>query len=173
MAKPLRFLSLTPEQDEALRELELSPGINAKVRLRASIVRLNHAGWGVPKLVAHFGRNPQSVHNDLDRFEQFGVEGLGDGKAPGNKPSVTAEITAFLERKLAEERVWNSSLLSEAVTEQFGVTLGREVIRVKLLELGYRWKRTRYAPGKPADPEVVAEHQASLETLKRGHWTKS
>lgn len=172
MAKPLRFLKLTPEQDEALRELELSPGINAKVRLRASLVRLNHAGWDVPRLVAHFGRNPQSVHNDLDRFEQFGVEGLVDGKAPGNKPSVTPEIEAFLETKLAEDRVWNSSLLSEAVAEQFGIKLGREAIRVTLLELGYRWKRTRYSPGKQADPEVVAEHQASLETLKRGHWIR-
>lgn len=171
MAKPLRFLSLTPEQDEALRELELSPGINAKVRLRASIVRLSHAGWGVPRLVTHFGRNPQSIYNDLGRFEQFGVEGLADGKAPGNKPSVTAEITALLERKLAEDGVWNSSLLSEAVREQFGVSLGREVIRTKLLEL--RWKRTRYAPGRQADPKVVAEHRASLETFKRGQWTKS
>jgi len=173
MAKPLRFLSITPAQDEALRALELSPGIDAKVRLRASIVRLNRAGWGVPKLVAHFGRNPQSLHNDLDRFEQFGVEGLADGKAPGNKPGVTPEIEAFLERKLAEDRVWNSTLLGEAVTEQFGVKLGREAIRVTLLKLGYSWKRTRYAPGKQATPEVVAEHRASLETLKRGHWTRS
>ncbi len=173
MAKPLRFLSLTPEQDESLRELELSPGVNAKVRLRASIIRLNHAGWGVPRLVVYFGRNPQSIHNDLDRFEQLGVVGLADGQAPGNKPSVTTEIEHFLRTKLSEDRMWNSSLLGEAVRKQFGVQLGREVIRVKLLELGYRWKRARYAPSKDADPEVVAEHQASLETLKRGLWTRS
>ena len=168
MATPARFVNLTPKQDESLRELELSPVVNAKVRLRASIIRLNGAGWGVPRLVAHFGRSLQSVHNDLDRFEQFGREGLADGKAPGNRPSVTAEMSAFLETKLAEDRVWNSTLLGEAVREQFGVKLGCEVIRVTLLELGYRWKRTRYAPGKEADPEVVAEHRASLETLKRG-----
>lgn len=48
--------------------------------------------------------------------------------------------------------------MGEASREQFGVKLGREV-RVELLELGYRWKRTRYAPGKDADPEVVAEHR--------------
>lgn len=173
MAKPLRLLSLTPAQDEALRELELSPGVNAKVRLRASLIRLNGAGWGVPRLVAHFGRNPQSIHNDLDRFEQMGVAGLADGKAPGNKPSVTPEIELFLETKLAEDRVWHSSLLAEAVTERFGVKLGREAIRVTLLNLGYRWKRTRYAPGRDADPDVVAEHRASLETLKRGRWTRS
>lgn len=171
MAKPLRFLSLTPEQDEALRELELSPVVNTKVRLRASIIRLNHAGWGVPRLVAHFGRNPQSIHNDLDRFEQFEMAGLADGKAPGTKPSVTPELEVFFRDKLEEDRVWNSSLLSEAICEQFGVKLGREAIRVKLLELGYRWKRARYAPAKPVDSEVVVEHQASLETLKRGHWS--
>ena len=173
MAKPLRFLSLTPEQDKDLRELELNPLINAKVRLRASIIRLNHAGWGVPRLVAHFGRNPQSIHNDLDRFEQFGIAELADGKAPGTKPSITPDMERFMQAKLTEDRVWNSLLLSEAVAEQFGVQLGREVIRVKLLKLGYSWKRARYAPGKQADPEVVAEHQASLETLKRGHWTRS
>ena len=171
MAKLLRFLKLTSEQDKALRELELSSVLNAKVRLRASIMRLNHAGWGVPRLVTHFGRNPQSLHNDLDRFEQFGIAGLADGKAPGTKPSVTPEIEHFMQRKLEEDRIWNSSLSGEVITEQFGVKLGREVIRVKLLELGYSWKRARYAPGKQADPEVVAEHQASPATLKRGHWS--
>lgn len=173
MATPARFVNLTLEQDESLRELEMSPGISGKVRLRASIIRLNGAGWSAPKLAAHFGRNLQSIHNDLNRFEQSGVVGLVDGKAPGNKPSVTAEIRAFLERKLAEEQVWNSTLLGEAVREQFGIRLGREVVRVTLLKLSYRWKRTRYAPGKQADPEMVAEHRASLETLKRGRWTRS
>ncbi len=69
MAKPLRFLKFVPEQDRVSRELELNPLMNAKVRLRASIIRLNHAGWGVPRLVEHFRRNSQSIHNDLDRFE--------------------------------------------------------------------------------------------------------
>ena len=173
MATPARFLHLTAEQDEALRELEVSPLVNAKIRLRASIIRLNNAGWSAPKLATHFGRNLQSVHNDLSRFEQFGVEKLADGKAMGAKPKVNAKIEAFLQTKLGEDRVWNSTLLGEAVEEKFGVSLGREVIRVKLLELGYSWKRTRYAPGKTTDPAVVAEHQASLETLKRGRWTKS
>lgn len=161
MATHARLLTLSTSQDETLRELETSLVVNAKVRLRASIIRLSHHGWTVPKLARHFGRGLQTIHNDLTRFEQFGVEGLSDGKAPGNKPSVTPEITAFLHCKLAEDRVWNSSLLSEAVREQFGAFLGREVIRLKLVELGYRWKRARYAPGKQADPEVVAEHQAS------------
>lgn len=173
MATPARFLHLTTEQDKALRELEVSPVVDAKVRLRASIIRLNSAGWSAPKLATHFGRNLQSVHNDLDRFEQLGVAGLADGKATGAAPKVTPEMETFMHRKLAEDRVWNSTLLGETIEKEFGVSLGREAIRVKLLALGYSWKRTRYAPGKQVDPEVVAEHQASLETLKRGHWSRS
>ncbi len=70
--------------------------VDARVRLRASIIRLNSAGWSAPKLAPHFGRNLQSVHNDISRFEQFGFEGLADGKATGAKPKVTDEIEAFL-----------------------------------------------------------------------------
>lgn len=173
MPTPLRFLRLSSEQDEALRELELSPFVNAKVRLRASIIRLNSAGWSAGRLAAHFGRNPQSIHNDLDRFEEQSISGLADGKAEGAKPKFTAEIEAFLHTKLAEERIWNSALLGAAAEEKFGVNLGREAIRMKLLELGYSWKRSRYAPGKTVDPEVIAEHRASLETLKKGRWTRS
>lgn len=173
MPTPLRFVHLSAEQNHSLRELELNPLVNAKVRLRASIVRLNSVGWSAARLASHYGRNPQSIHNDLDRFEEHGISGLGDGKATGAKPKVTPEIETFIHTRLAEDRVWNSTLLGEAIDEEFGVSVKREAIRVKLLELGYSWKRTRYAPGKQADPEVISEHQASLETLKKGHWTRS
>ncbi len=173
MPTPLRFVHLLPEQDLSLRELELNPLINAKVRLRASIIRLNSVGWSAARLASHYGRNPQSIHSDLDRFEKYGISRLGDGKATGAKPKFTAEIEAFMHVKLAENRVWNSTLLGKAIEKEFSVCLKREAIRVKLLELGYSWKRTRYVPGKQADPEVVAEHQASLETLKKGRLTRS
>ncbi len=70
MATPARFLQLTVEQDEALRELEVSPVVDARVRLRASIIRLSNAGWSAPKLATHFGRNLQSVHNDLNVLDK-------------------------------------------------------------------------------------------------------
>ena len=57
------------------------PLVNAKVRLQASIFRLNNAGWNAARLAVHFGRNPQSIHNDQDCFEHSGVVGLSDGKA--------------------------------------------------------------------------------------------
>ena len=173
MATPLRFLQLTAVEDAALRTLERSEGIQAKVRLRASIIRLNAAGMSVPRLVEHFQRNPQSIHNDLDRYETQGIAGLADGRSPGPPPRLTPEMELHLQERLTEPRVWNSELLSEALQERFQVTVSRDAVRVRLRALGYSWKRGRYAPGQTPDPDVVHEHQASIATLKRGHWTVS
>ncbi len=170
MTPPARFLTLSAEEDAALRNLELSTGTNVKVRLRASIVRLNASGMSVSRLAQHFGRNPQSVHNDLDRYETLGIAGLADGRSPGPPRRVTPEMEQHLRERLAEPRLWNSELLAEALQERFGVTVGRDAVRVRLLALGYSWKRGRYAPGQAPDPAVIHEHRASIETLKRGHW---
>ena len=56
----------------------------------------------------------------LDCFEHVGVKGLADGKATGAKAKFTPEIEAFLHSKLGEDRVWNSTLLGEAIEQAFG-----------------------------------------------------
>ena len=84
---------------------------------------------------------------------------------------MTPEIEQFLHEKLREERFWSAPLLSQAVEKQFAVSLTSRAMVNHLKRLGYSWKRARYSPAKKLDPEVMEEHQASLETLKRGHWT--
>ena len=173
MATPTRRITLTPEQDHTLRNLEQAPGIHAKVRLRASIIRLNHAGWSVPQISQHHKRNPQSVHNDLDRYEQRGIEGLTDGKSTGKPGKFTPEIEAYLQELLEQERAWNTVQLNQAVQKKFKVSITSSPMRAKLLELGYTWKRARYAPGKKPDAETIREFKGDLDTLKRGRWIRS
>lgn len=173
MATPARHLTLTPKQDQTLRTLEHAPNINAKVKLRASIIRLNAAGWSVPRIAEHHQRNQQSVHNDLDRFEQHGIQGLTDGKSTGKPGKFTPDIEAFLHTLLKQDRAWNTKQISEEISKKFKVKLMREAIRVKLLGLGYTWKRARYSPGKAPDARTVTEFKADLDTLKRGRWTRN
>jgi transposase len=163
-----RFIRLEPEQDERLREIEQEPHLKPKVRLRAQVLRLSHRGIAVGQIAAYTGRSPASVCRDLDRWEQRGFEGLADGSAPGNPPRVTGQVRAFLEEKLLEERTWNATQLSEAVAEHFGVEVTSEAIRQHLWAMGYRWKRTRYVPSRPPDPEEEREARGELEDLKRG-----
>lgn len=167
------FIHLTDEQNNELLALEKTPSINNKVRLRASIIRLSNSGFNIEQLSQHFQRSTQAIRDDLARFEQHGIAGLVDAKKTGKPSKFTNEIETFLKTKLELDRVWNSSLLSEAVKQEFKVTISAEGIRVKLLEFGYSWKRSRYSPGKTPDENVVAEFKADLDTLKKGHWIKS
>lgn len=164
------YIELTSDQDKQLQELELSPLINAKVRLRASILRLSNQGFNVTKLSQHFNRSVQSIHNDFKRWHEQGIQGLTNGKTTGRPTKFTPEIETLIKQKLSEERIWNAQLLCQAVQESLNVKLTIEPMRLKLRELGYTWKRARYSSGKPPSPEVFKQHYGSLETLKKGLW---
>lgn len=164
------FAKLTVEQDKQLQELELNPLINAKVRLRASILRLSNQGFNVAKLSQHFNRSIQSIHNDFKRWQELGIQGLTNAKTTGRPTKFSAEIETLIKQKLSEERIWNAQLLCEAVQESLNIKITIEPMRRKLRELGYTWKRARYSSGKPPNPEVFQEHHGSLETLKKGLW---
>jgi transposase len=167
------FIHLTEEQDKQLQTLELSPTINHKVRLRASIYRLSNQGWDIPRLSHHFARHKTSIKKDFTRWEQFGVSGMCDGVKTGRPKRLSLEIQVWVKEQLSQERVWNATLLCQAIKQQFDVIITIEPMRLYLLEMGYSWKRTRYSSGKTPDSKVKSDHQASLETLKKGHWTKS
>lgn len=167
-----RFVSLTETQDAELATLEQAPGINPKVRLRASIIRLNAKHHPVAWLCKHFNRSRKTILDDLNRFEQHGLAGLPDGRAPGQPAKITPEIAAFLETKLSQDQTWNCTMLATAIRAEFKLEIDPDTIRVKLLELGYSWKRGRYAPGKTPDAGVVAQHKVELDQLKKGHWIR-
>ncbi len=165
---PSRYIRLTEEEDDRLREIEQAPYFKPKVRLRAQVLRLSHRGSNVQAIAAYTGRSRAIVGRDLDRFEERGFEGLFDGTAPGNPPRITGRMRAFMEEKLCEERTWNATQLAQALSESFGVEVTSEAVRQRLHSMGYSWKRTRYVPNKPPDPEQEREAREELAALKRG-----
>jgi transposase len=165
---PSRYIRLTEEEDVRLREIEQAPYFKPKVRLRAQILRLSHRGENVQAISSYTGRSRASVGRDLDRFKEQGLEGLFDGTAPGSPPRITQEARTFMEGKLSEERTWNATQLAEARGEGFGVELTPEAVRQHLISMGYSWKRTRYVPNKPPDPDEEREARKELEGLKKG-----
>ena len=74
-----------------------------------------------------------------------------------------------MEMKLSEEeRTWNATQLAEALEESFGLEVSPEAVRQHLRSMGYSWKRTRYVPNKPPDPEQERKARDELEALKKG-----
>jgi transposase len=165
---PSRYIRLTDEEDLRLREIEQAPYFEPKVRLRAQVLRLSHRGSNVQTISAYTARSRASIARDLDRWEERGFEGLLDGAAPGNPPRTTQEARTFMEGKLSEERTWNATQLAEALYESFGVEVTPEAVRQHLHSMGYSWKRTRYVPSKPPDPDEEREAAEELEALKKG-----
>lgn len=165
---PSRHIRLTEEEDIRLREIEQAPYFKPKVRLRAQVLRLSNRGSNVRAISAYTGRARASIGRDLDRWEGRGFEGLFDGTAPGNPPRITEEARTFMEGKLSEERTWNATQLAQALGEDFGVGVTPEAVRQHLHSMGYSWKRTRYVPSKPPDPDEEREAREELETLKKG-----
>ena len=163
-----RFVRLGSEEDRQLREIEQNPLLKPKVRLRAQVLRLSGRGESVERIAAYTGRSRASVCRNFDRWEQRGFEGLADGGAPGNPPRVTEEARVLLKEKLSEERTWNATQLVEVIEERFRIEVTPEAIRQHLLAMGYRWKRTRYVPSRPPDPEQEKEARSDLQELKRG-----
>jgi hypothetical protein len=92
MPAPLR-IHLTPEEDARLRELETNPVVPFKVRRRAQAVRLAAQGWTAPRIARHLGLDRTTLHRDLRRWPERGIEGLGqrsyleDGSPPGPGPA--------------------------------------------------------------------------------------
>lgn len=165
---PSRHIRLTEEEDARLREIEQDPYLKPKVRLRAQVLRLSNRGSNMEKIASYTGRSPASVARDFDRWSERGLEGLADGRAPGNPPRITGEMKAYMEERLSEERTWNATQLAEALKEEFGLVVTPEAVRQHLLSMGYSWKRTRYVPNKAPDPDEEREAAEELEALKRG-----
>jgi hypothetical protein len=111
---PARFVLLTPEEDDRLRQIEHDSHLKPKVRLRAQVLRLSGRGEGVERIAPYTGRSLASVLRDLDRWEKRGFEGLADGPAPANPPRISGEARAFMEQRLSdEERTWRTPLSSK------------------------------------------------------------
>ena len=168
-----RYIQLTLEEDEQLRKVEQTSGLRPKVRLRATVLRLSNQGWDIERLVQYTNRSRWSILRDFDRWEEQGIQGLADDVPPGNPLQVTEEVRGFLQEKLAEERAWNATHLADEVVQRFNLHVHPQTIRHHLRLMGYLWKRTRYVPAQPPDPEALHAAHAALETLKRGHVQES
>jgi transposase len=165
---PSRYIRLTQEQDAQLREIEQDPYLKPKVRLRAQVLRLSNRGSNMEEIASYTGRSPASIARDFDRWRARSLEGLADGTPPGNPPRITEEAKTFLGGKLSEERTWNATQLAEALSERFAIEVTPEAVRQHLLAMGYGWKRTRYVPNKPPNPEEERKAREELEELKKG-----
>lgn len=165
-----RFIQLSDEENSKLRAIEQNQHMNAKVRLRAQILRLSNQRMAIESISSHVARNYETIRRTFDRWGEEGYAGLADHyENHGQKPIISDDIKRFMEAKLKEERTWTCEQLSVAISEGYEVRVGPEGIRKRLKEMGYSWKKGRFVPAQRPGEQDLKYHKAALDTLKKGH----
>jgi transposase len=112
------------------------------------------------------GMDRQTLRDWVHRFNEHGLAGLSDRKAPGPTPRLTPEqdaAVAELVRKgpdLAEHGVvrWRRADLSKVIEARFGVRLAERSVGTLLRRLGFRHLSVR--PHNPVqDPAAMEAHK--------------
>ncbi len=121
-----------------------------------------------PRIAAFLGLDRSTVRLVLKRYLQGGLPDLPYRKPPGAPRKVTEEVKAFLQDRLAEDRLWTLAQLQQEVEARFGFRLNLSTLSRHLRAMGYVWKRTRYVPAGKPEGEEVERFRAEEGEAKRG-----
>lgn len=89
-----RFIRLSDEANSMLRAIEQNPHMNAKVRLRAQVLRLSNQGMSREQNSEHVAKNYETLRRTFDRWEEEGYTGLADHyEEHGQRPVIADDLT--------------------------------------------------------------------------------
>jgi transposase len=100
-----------------------------RTRERAEILRLNARGWRVVQIAEYINWEIQAVRKAIYRWQERGIEGLGDAPGRGGKAKYTEADLEYLERYLEEPRTYNSEQLAQKLAEERNVHLSADRLR--------------------------------------------
>lgn len=120
------------------------------------------------------GMDRQTLRDWVHRYNEFGVSGLVDRKAPGRRCSLTAEqmeeVADWVRSgpNIDQDGVvrWRRRDLAARISDRFGVTLAERSVGDLLRRLGFRHLSCR--PQHPRqDPQALEEHKKTSRTWLR------
>jgi len=161
-------ITLTDDQQPALQQLRREPGLSPLERDRVEMVLLAAAGWTAPRIATHLGRCGPTVRTTLKRFQAGGAEALRQRRTgPPPDTARREQVTAVLDRLLAQERTWTAAQLAAALRDD-GIALSTRQTRKYLGHMGARWRRTVRTLVHKQDPVKVARAEQTLAAVKGG-----
>ena len=128
MPAALRII-LTTEENKTLQELEVASKVPRRTKQRATVLRLNAAGWKVKAIANYLAWAESTVRQTIHRWNKQGLIGLWEVKGRGKKPTWTKEDWMALEKWLEEPRSTSSRQLSHRLARERQVFLGAEQVR--------------------------------------------
>jgi transposase len=131
------------------------------------MILLSAAGWGPPRIASHLRCHPETVRRLLKRFQHAGIAALRQRRT-GPPPDVARrqQVTAVLDRLLAQDRTWTARHLAAALAEQ-GIALSTRQTRRYLSGMRARWRRTARTLKHKQDPVRAARAAQTLAVFKK------
>jgi transposase len=163
---------LTEEQAAELLRRARSPATHPRTRERLEMIRLVAAGWSVPRVARHFGRDARRFRERLRAFWERGFAALEDPPHLGQQSSFTPELRAALRDELAKgDRTWTTQQIADWLAEHHGLRLSADWLGRLLKREKFSYQRTQRHLRHKQDPARVAAKRRELETLKKGEAT--
>ncbi len=185
MPKILRARAAHDEKEEKqVRRLAGSRHGPADWILHARIVALSWDGQRVETIAKELHCSPQTVRRRLHRFDDEGIDGLGDRPKPGRPRRLTTQDDSKLialvrqpppgklvtqrdgtmvAREEVGEAQWSLNALARAAKEA-GIAVKRSQIRRILRREGVRWRHT-HSWATPRDKDFVPKEPRSSATI--------
>lgn len=164
------FLQLSPAQREELRRL--SQTAVGRVALRALMVLWRAEGHSTLEIAQRLGCDRETITPWVERYLQHGIAGLADQPRSGRPRHLDAAtmdaVEAALDGAPADPEAparWTLARLRTRFVALARQTFGRETLRRRLHEAGFRWRRPRLW-AHSEDPESFAK-QLLIETAKQ------
>ncbi|MFQ5923853.1 MAG: helix-turn-helix domain-containing protein [Anaerolineales bacterium] len=148
---------MTDEELSFLRTFTTTGIHHSRELRRAHILLHSHAGWFAPRTAEATGASPTTVYRVRRRYCTEGLlPALQDKPRPGPPRRVTPAIEAQLTALVCSSPPvgyarWTIRLLRDEAHRRFGISLGRETIRLLLKEHQLKpWKkRVGASPSSP------------------------
>jgi len=152
-----------PEEAATIRKLARSRLAPRAVIQRAQMIVASWDGQRTTEIAKQLGCHPQTVRERLQRFNEGGLDGLGDRQRPGRKRRIReAERSAIMalvgmsppgrlvrqddgELRAEDEPAsahWTLNALTEMAQKQ-GIDIQRSQVRRILVVEGVRWRSVR------------------------------
>ncbi len=161
-------------EEQKVRKLANSRHAPGDWIMRARMIERSWDGLRTTQIAEELGCHPQTVRERIHRFNEEGLDGLGDRPGAGRKPRITeqerSKIIALVSKEPpgrlltepdgvmrvedeARAAYWTLDALTEAAREM-GIRVGRSQVRRILSSEGVRWRNIR-PWAQTSDPEFV------------------
>lgn len=146
---------------------EAAKARDGDVARRLLALALIHEGKSRAEAAETTGMDRQTLRDWVHRYNEFGIGGLADHKAPGRRPLLTAEqmeevagwVRAGPDIEADGVVRWRRRDLGARISDRFGVTLAERSVGDLLHRLGFRHLSCR--------PQHPRQDQQALEAHKK------